>query len=326
MPRRAHTPPDIPPPDVPPPATPAGAACDSDLVAGDPPVPITVWRTPGGDGQASVPSRLAERLVSAYSRPGEVVIDLTDDHALSGAADVGGRRHHTAWFTDASTLIVGPPTGPSTSPSTVSAQAGRGDRPDRPPGRRRRQDIEPPELAAWFGDDLTDPHLPPPGPVTGGGPTANPDSTAANTVAGTVRGATSLLVACWPLHAAGARNRTRLRWLLHAAVALLRPGGCLVLVVRRQADAPGSPQDHGPLVDAAHDAGLGYLQHIVAVRADVDGDRFTYYATDAELQALAARGELAVAHLPVHADLLVFTPRPLAQRAGSGAGGGGARG
>jgi hypothetical protein len=71
---------------------------------------------------------------------------------------------------------------------------------------------------------------------------------------------------------------------------------------------------------------LGYLQHIVAVRAAVDGDRFTYYATDAELQALAARGELAVAHLPVHADLLVFTPRPPAQKAGSGAGGGGARG
>jgi hypothetical protein len=300
MPRRTHTPPDIPPP-----ATPAGGACDSDVVAGDPPVPITVWRTPGGDGQASVPSRLAERLVSAYSRPGEVVIDLTDDHALSGAAAAGGRRHHPAWFTDACTLIVGP--------STAAMPTDQGDQPARPPGRRRRQDIEPPELAAWFGDDLTDPHLPPAGPVTGGGPAATP---------GAVHGATSLLVACWPLHAAGAGNRARLRWLLHAAVALLRPGGCLVLVVRVQADAPGSPQDHGPLVDAARAAGLGYLQHIVAVRAAVDGDRFTYYATDAELQALAARGELAVAHLPVHADLLVFTPRP----AGSGAGGGGARG
>ena len=63
MPRRAHT-----PPDTPPPATPGAAAID--LVAGDPPVPITVWRTPSGDGQASVPFRLAQRLVSAYSQIG----------------------------------------------------------------------------------------------------------------------------------------------------------------------------------------------------------------------------------------------------------------
>src|SRR6266700_599813 len=204
MPRRAHT-----PPDTPPPATPGAAAID--LVAGDPPVPITVWRTPSGDGQASVPFRLAQRLVSAYSRPGEVVIDVTDDHTLCDA---------------------------------------------------------------------------------------------------TVHGATSLLVTCWPLHAAGARNRTRLRSLLRGGVALLRPGGCLVLIVRAPAQAPAVPQDFGPLVDAARDAGLGYLQHIVAVRADVDGDQFTYYATDAELQALATSGQLPVAHVPVHANLLVFIPRP----------------
>src|SRR5439155_501747 len=163
-----------------------------------------VWRTPDGGGQASVPSRLAERLVSAYSRPGEVVIDATDDHALSDPAAHGGRRHHPAWFTDASALIIGPLTPP--------ALMGPADRPA--------------------------------GPA-----------------------------------------------------------------------APATPADHGPLVAAARDAGLGYLQHIVAVRADADGDRFTYYATDAELQVLASRGQLAVAHLPVHADLLVFTPRP----AGSGA-------
>ena len=292
MPRRAHT-----PPDTPPPVKPAGTAA-IDLVAGDPPVPITVWRTPAGDGQASVPSRLAERLMSAYSRPGEVVIDLTDDHALGGAAAQGGRRHHPAWFTDASTLIIGPPTPPTAHT-----------RDDRPPGRparrRRRGEVDPPGITAWFGDDLTDPHLPP----TGAAPAA----------ADTVHGATSLLVTCWPLHAAGARHRTRLRWLLQGGVTLLRPGGCLVLVVRAVADAPASPQDFSPLVDAARDAGLGYLQHIVAVRADADGDQFTYYATDEELQALAASGQLPVAHLPVHADLLVFTPRPAASGTGGGA-------
>src|SRR5256886_13194471 len=105
MPRRAHT-----PPDTPPPATPGAAAID--LVAGDPPVPITVWRTPCGDGQASVPFRLAERLVSAYSRPGEVVIDVTDDHALSDAAGHGGRPHHPGRVTAASAPIIGPPPPP----------------------------------------------------------------------------------------------------------------------------------------------------------------------------------------------------------------------
>ena len=296
MPRRAHT-----PPDTAPPATPGAAAID--LVAGDPPVPITVWRTPSGDGRASVPFRLAQRLVSAYSRPGEVVIDVTDDHALSDAAAQGGRRHHPGWFTDASTLIIGPPTLPT--PPTPPT---RDEHPVSPPVRRRRRgEVDPPEITAWFGDDLTDPHLPP----AGGSPHAAVD---------TVHGATSLVVTCWPLHAAGARNRTRLRSLLRGGVALLRPGGCLVLIVRAPAQAPASPQDFGPLVDAARDAGLGYLQHIVAVRADVDGDQFTYYATDAELQALASSGQLPVAHVPVHANLLVFTPRQ------SGSGTGGARG
>src|SRR5256884_4382571 len=105
MPRRAHT-----PPDTPPPATPGAAAID--LVAGDPPVPITVWRTPSGDGQASVPFRLAERLVSAYSRPGEVVIDVTDEHALSDAAGHGGRRPHPGGFTHAPTPLIRPPPPP----------------------------------------------------------------------------------------------------------------------------------------------------------------------------------------------------------------------
>jgi hypothetical protein len=294
MPRRAHT-----PPDTPPPAQPAGAAA-IDLVAGDPPVPITVWRTPSGDGQASVPFRLAERLVSAYSRPGEVVIDVTGDHALSDAAAHGGRRHHPGWFTDASTLIIGPPTPP--------AAHTRDEHPVSPPVRRRRRgEVDPPEITAWFGDDLTDAHLPPAGGTV-------------HAAADTVYGATSLLVTCWPLHAAGARHRTRLRSLLRGGVALLRTGGCLVLIVRAPAEAPASPQDFGPLVDAARDAGLGYLQHIVAVRADVDGDQFTYYATDAELQALASSGQLPVAHVPVHANLLVFTPRQ------TGSSTGGARG
>ena len=88
--RRAH-----PPRSTPPPAEPGDTHHTDprvDLVAGDPPVPITVWRTPAGDDQASIPPRLAQRLVAAYSRPGEVVIDLTDDDAVAGAAAVAANR------------------------------------------------------------------------------------------------------------------------------------------------------------------------------------------------------------------------------------------
>ncbi|MFC0526615.1 hypothetical protein [Phytohabitans kaempferiae] len=54
---------------------------------------------------------------------------------------------------------------------------------------------------------------------------------------------------------------------------LLRPGGCLVLVVGVPAGLAATPEDFGPLVAAAS-AGLGYLQHIVAVAARADGDHF----------------------------------------------------
>src|SRR4051812_22832478 len=89
-----------------PPAEPGDHPETVDLVAGDPPVPITVWRTArnGDDQNTTIPARLAYRLISAYSRPGEAVIDLTTDHALTAACLRGRRRHHRAWFTDTTTL------------------------------------------------------------------------------------------------------------------------------------------------------------------------------------------------------------------------------
>jgi hypothetical protein len=76
------------------------------------------------------------------------------------------------------------------------------------------------------------------------------------------------------------------------------------------------------VVQAATSAGLGYLQHIVAVAADTDGDAFTYHVTDEELLTLAGtEGQpWGVTHLRVHADLMVFSrqdkPRPTARRGG----------
>ncbi|MGK5741487.1 hypothetical protein [Micromonospora sp. URMC 103] len=254
-----------------------------DEVAGDPPVPVTVWRTahhPADTGR-SIGTRLAYRLVAAYTRPGEVVVDLTTDHALTAVSAAGGRRHHPAWFTDASSLIIGPSTPPA--PPNTATQSDGGDVPD---------------MTAWFGDDLTDPQLPTEAPTT----VPDPKALAA---------ATSLVVACWPLNHADTVNRVRLAWLLTACVRLLRPGGCLVLIVTAPAATTAGPEDFTPVATAAASVGLGYLQHIVAVAADTDGDTFVYHLTDEELLTLThqtRQQQWAVAHLRVHADLLVFSP------------------
>jgi len=50
-----------------------------DLVVGNPPVPITVWRTArsSDDIGRSIGARPATRLIAAYSRPGEAIVDLS---------------------------------------------------------------------------------------------------------------------------------------------------------------------------------------------------------------------------------------------------------
>jgi hypothetical protein len=138
-----------------------------------------------------------------------------------------------------------------------------------------------------------------------------------------LRGSTSLVVACWPLHEADPINRVWLAWLLTACAGLLRRGGCLILVVGVPAGVTPTPQDFGPLMSAAATVGLGYLQHIVAVAADTDGDAFVYHITDEELLAIAQPDDRhwVAAHLRIHADLLVFsqaqTPQPPTARRAS---------
>ena len=264
-------------------------AAATDLIAGDPPVPITVWRTARteADTGRSIGARLAARLIAAYSRPGEVVVDLTDGHALTHVCTKGGRRHHPAWFTDAASLIVGP-ANPAPCADGTPQDTGDSDGGD---------DEDLPELSAWFGDDLTDPPLYPHG-----------DQGRELPSDGSLHGATSLVVARWPLAATGeAANRVRLAWLLTACARLLRPGGCLILVVAVAPGAATGPEDFSGVVQAAAGVGLGYLQHIVAVAAEADGDAFIYHVTDEELLALVDTRRWQAAHLRVHADLLVFS-------------------
>jgi hypothetical protein len=293
-----------------------------DRVPGDPPVPITVWRTAASphDPPAGLPERLAYRLVAAYSRPGETVLDLTDGHVLAEPCSRGGRYHQCGWFTDASSLIVGPPVPPipqppreppRDAPASPSAGHPAGDEPI--DAGRDRAERDPAEVAAWFGEDLLDdlpprpaPDIPPPG------------SRQQRRRAGRPGGAddpppVGLAVAQWPRDEPESTSRVRLAWLMSGCARLLRRGGCLVLVTAADSSMP----DLGVLVSAGDRAGFGYLQHIVAVYADTDGDQFVYYATDTDLHALTGLHALSdtaghsvpVAHIRVHADLVVLVNR-----------------
>jgi len=78
---------------------------DLDVIAGDPPAPITVWpvashdhhtgRTPppGGGDTAGMSPPLAARLAHTYTRPGDVVVGFDHDANLRAAARAAACRY-----------------------------------------------------------------------------------------------------------------------------------------------------------------------------------------------------------------------------------------
>src|SRR5205085_2580633 len=67
-----------------------------------------------------------------------------------------------------------------------------------------------------------------------------------------LQGRTTLIVANWPLDPSGeTANRVRLAFLLAASRRLLRPGGCLVLVVAVPAGTVAVPEDFPDLIGTA---------------------------------------------------------------------------
>jgi hypothetical protein len=237
-----------------------------DQVPGVPPVPITVWRTPSNDTHTSMSPRLAYRLVAAYSAPGDIIIDLTGTDSIAEVAATGHRIHLRAAFGAARLTIsaAAPPAGAST-----------------PTGTAARRGVEAAEPSDWFGDDLHTPTNPDTGALHGG-PVAD--------------GRPSLIVAPWPLDQREAGNATRLGVLVATATRILRPGGCLIFSTRQPA------ADFTALVDAGHTVGLRYLQHIIAISADIDGDHFVYYADGRDLDHPDPPR-----HTRIHTDLIVFT-------------------
>jgi hypothetical protein len=83
-----------------------------------------------------------------------------------------------------------------------------------------------------------------------------------------------------------------------ACERVLRPGGVLTVITGPAAPG-GTLTDTAGSVAAARAAGLVYAQHIVLVRAAIDGDRLA--------PAAPGTGSAAPGGSPVHDDLLVFT-------------------
>ncbi len=79
----------------------------------------------------------------------------------------------------------------------------------------------------------------------------------------------------------------------------LRPGGVLAVITGPAAPGGTLTDTVGSVVVAARAAGLVYAQHIVLVRAAIDGDRLAPTAPDP--------GPAVPGGSPVHDDLLVFT-------------------
>jgi hypothetical protein len=87
--------------------------------------------------------------------------------------------------------------------------------------------------------------------------------------------------------------------LFAACERVLRPGGVLAVIAGPAAPGGTLTDTAGSVVAAARAAGLVYAQHIVLVRAAIDGDRL--------IPAAPGAGAAAPGGSPVHDDLLVFT-------------------
>jgi hypothetical protein len=208
-------------------------AGDIDVVPGDPPVPIAVWRVAGvddayGHSTANALSpRMAALLVGSYTRPGDTIVSIGDDPALAGAAGAGGRTY----------LSVPDP------------------------------------------DDLPD--------------------------LGHAAGTVALIVLPWPPpDRPDGMDRERLVEMFRVCRQLMNRDGCTIVAL---AELPAGQTyiDHsGALIPAARHAGLGWLQHIVAITAPISGQRIAWHVTPADPATMRS-----ATHVRVHIDLLIFAVR-----------------
>jgi hypothetical protein len=90
-----------------------------------------------------------------------------------------------------------------------------------------------------------------------------------------------------------------------ACARLQTPRGSTVVAITPPAAGPDYATHAGQVIPAAEAAGLGYVEHVIAVTAPIPGERFTNLATPADRAVLrAARAALGYGRF--HLDLLIF--------------------
>jgi hypothetical protein len=109
-----------------------------------------------------------------------------------------------------------------------------------------------------------------------------------------------LITLRWPRPAAA--NRRAVADLFRACRLVLGPQGHTAVIIQPPHDLPYVEHTHD-LVPAAHAAGMGYLQHIIAVLTPIAGDRILPPTARHTSQP---RPRPSDPHTRVHLDLLIF--------------------
>jgi hypothetical protein len=220
-----------------------------DVVPGDPPVPITVWRVADeGDPYShhhtdGLTGRTAQLLVGLYTRVGDTIVSLGHDPAIAGAAGAGARRYLPV---DAAHRLADLDHVAGTVQLIMLPW--------------------PPAIPERTGPA-------PAGPATAGPGVSGP--------AMDVEAMVDLFTAC--------------------RVLLAADGYTIVAVPPVTA---ANVHHLWQLVPAARRAGLGWVEQIVAITANIDGDRLEVPAAPADPATLRLADDLVV-----HIDLYVFVIR-----------------
>jgi hypothetical protein len=117
-------------------------------------------------------------------------------------------------------------------------------------------------------------------------------------------GAASLITLRYPLtdRTAGPADMQRL---FAACARLQAPRGSTVVAIVPPPDGTDYAAHAAQVISAAEAAGLGYVQHVIAVTAPIAGERFTNLATPASRPVLRA-AQASLGHGRYHLDLLIF--------------------
>lgn len=90
-----------------------------------------------------------------------------------------------------------------------------------------------------------------------------------------------------------------------ACARLQTTRGSTVVAIAPPAVGPDYAAHAADVISAAESAGLGYVEHVIAVTAPIPGERFTNLATPTDRTVLrAARAALGYGRF--HLDLLIF--------------------